>query len=295
MTKHMKIKIKHILLLLLVSSIGVWQACSNEDPTIGTPSVKSFTPATGGPVGTVVGISGSYNSTVSGTPTVVKFNGVEAELVDNTPGALLAIVPSGATTGKISVSVNGISGSSATDFNVTSGTPAPYILSFNPLKGAGLDTVSVTIKGVNFGATPADNTVKFNGVAAKVTDVAADKRSLTATVPSGATTGKLSVEVGGQSATSSSDFAVAGPTISGISPSYGVVGAPIAISGTNFDKWKGDNVVTFKDTNGNPIDVTPTAATTTSLTVVVPAGAVTGTIKVSVDGQTAESAKFTIQ
>ena len=278
----MKIKLKYTLLILF-TSVGLWQACSEEDATVGTPSVKSFTPSSGGPVGTVVGISSTYNSTVSAVPTVVKFNGVEAELVDKTPGALLAIVPAGATTGKISVSVNGISGSSATDFTVSSGTPAPYVLSFSPLKGGGLDDVSVDIKGVNFSSTLAENIVKFNGVAANVTAVSADKRTLTVKVPSGATSGKITVEVAGQTATSASDFSVPAPTITSVTPGASIVGGTVVISGTNFSATAANNIVKF---NGVAADV-PTSASATSLTVIVPAGATTGKISVTVDGQTA--------
>jgi len=278
----MKIKLKYTLLILF-ASVGLWLACSEEDPTVGTPSIKSFTPSSGGPIGTVVGISSTYNSSVSTVPTVVKFNGVEAELIDKTPGALVAIVPAGATTGKISVSVNGITGNSATDFAVSSGTPAPYVMSFSPLKGGGLDNVSVDIKGVNFSSTLAENIVKFNGVAAAVTAVSADKRTLTVKVPSGATTGKITVEVAGQTATSASDFSVPAPTVTGVTPGFSIVGGTVVISGTNFSATAANNVVKF---NGVAADV-PTGVSATSLTVIVPAGATTGKISVTVDGQTA--------
>ena len=231
----------------------------------------------------MVTINGSYHSTVSTIPTVVKFNGVEAEILDKTPGALKVVVPAGAATGKISVTVNGVTGNSASDFAVSSGAPAPYILSFDPLKGGGLDNVTVTIKGVNFSTTPASNTVKFNGVAATVTE--AKERELKVKVPSGATTGKITVEVGGVVATSASDFSAPAPTISGVTPGFSIVGGTVVITGTNFNTTAANNIVKFNDVAAD----VPSAASATSLTVIVPAGATTGKITVTIDGQTATS------
>jgi uncharacterized protein (TIGR03437 family) len=54
---------------------------------------------------------------------------------------------------------------------------------------------SVTITGANFGATQGTSTLMFNGIAASVTSWSAT--SITATVPSGATTGNVVVRVSG--------------------------------------------------------------------------------------------------
>lgn len=80
----------------------------------------------------------------------------------------------------------------------------PTITSFTP--GSGPVGTTVTITGTNFSATPANNTVSFNGVVAIVT--ASTSTSITVTVPSGATTGKISVTVGGNTAVSTTDFIV---------------------------------------------------------------------------------------
>lgn len=80
----------------------------------------------------------------------------------------------------------------------------PTITSFTP--GSGPVGTTVTITGTNFSATPANNTVSFNGVVAIVT--ASTSTSITVTVPSGATTGKITVTVAGNTATSAADFTV---------------------------------------------------------------------------------------
>ncbi|WP_299463175.1 IPT/TIG domain-containing protein [uncultured Microscilla sp.] len=69
----------------------------------------------------------------------------------------------------------------------------------------------VIINGTNFSATAADNVVKFNGTIATVTT--ATVNNLTVTVPTGATTGKITVEVNAKTATSANDFTVV-PVIS---------------------------------------------------------------------------------
>jgi len=84
------------------------------------------------------------------------------------------------------------------------GDDNPTITSFTPLSGT-VGTL-VTINGTNFDATKSNNTVKFGNVAASVTNASATK--LVAEVPEGAVDGKISVTVGGKTATSSDSFTV---------------------------------------------------------------------------------------
>lgn len=96
------------------------------------------------------------------------------------------------------------------------------ILSFNPISGG--PGATVTIQGQGFSATPASNIVKFNNVAATV--VAATTNSLTVVVPNGATTGKLSVQVGTATKVSTDNFTIlAIPLLSAITPKYLLAGA----------------------------------------------------------------------
>jgi YD repeat-containing protein len=103
----------------------------------------------------------------------------------------------------------------------TLSTTAPAILSFSPTQGPVGQTV--TIQGQNFATTTTGNTVQFNGTAATVT--AASANSLTVSVPTGATTGPITVTVGSSTATSSSNFTVLTiPVIASISPTLGLAG-----------------------------------------------------------------------
>jgi hypothetical protein len=82
----------------------------------------------------------------------------------------------------------------------------PTIANFAP--ASGITGASVTITGVNFGATIGANTVKFNGQTAIVT--VASTTSLTVTVPDGVTTGRISVQTDQGIVYSEQNFTVGG-------------------------------------------------------------------------------------
>jgi hypothetical protein len=81
----------------------------------------------------------------------------------------------------------------------------PSIALFTPFSGPIGTTVTIT--GTNFDPVAANNTVKFNGVDA-ATPTVASATSLTVTVPTGATTGPISVTTLAGTGTSTTDFIV---------------------------------------------------------------------------------------
>jgi hypothetical protein len=165
------------------------------------------------------------------------------------------------------------------------GGSTPTISSFSPSSGTA--GTSVTITGGNFSTTAASNSVAFNGTSATVTS--ATITEIVATVPSGATTGRISVTVNNLTATSSSDFTVT-PSITSFSPASGSVGTTVTIAGTGFDTAKANDVVKF-----NGVTATVTSATSTEIVATVPSGAATGQITITVDGQSAISSSiFTV-
>ena len=266
----------------------------NYDPNAPVPPVvSSFSPTEGG-VDTEVTITGvNFSATPSAND--VKFGGVMAAAPTSASTTSLTVrVPSGAVTGRVSVAVGGQTGTSSTDFTVTV-PAAPVVLSFSPSEGA-VDT-EVTITGENFSDVPSENELRFGGVMA-ASPTSASTTSLVVLVPSGAVTGRVSVAVGGQTATSSTDFTVPGttpapalPVVSSFSPSEGGVDTEVTITGVNFSDVPSENDVRF----GGVMAAAPTSASTTSLTVLVPSGAVTGSISVAVGGQTATSSTdFTV-
>ncbi|HEY5691897.1 MAG TPA: FG-GAP-like repeat-containing protein [Cyclobacteriaceae bacterium] len=84
----------------------------------------------------------------------------------------------------------------------------PTIASFTPSIGAIGTTVTIT--GTNFDTTPTNNIVKFNGTTATITGTNT-AMSIVTTVPAGASTGPITVQVGAQTANSATNFTVLAP------------------------------------------------------------------------------------
>ena len=150
------------------------------------------------------------------------------------------------------------------------------IIAFSPQSGPVGTTV--TIYGTGFSATPSQNTVTFHGTAATVSSATTTK--LVVTVPSSATTGTVGVTSPLGSATSATAFTVAAaaqaPTITGFTPTTGVAGTAVTISGTNFDPTPAND-----RTRLNATLVPIATATTTALTTTVPPNAGSGHLSVS--------------
>lgn len=163
------------------------------------PVISSFTPEYGY-TDTQVIITGENFKENKGLNTI-KFNGTTAVIKSATSTQLVTTVPFGAAAGKITVTVDGVTGTSEADFTIL---VPETITSFTPTSGpAG---TMVTINGTNFSTTITENVVLFNGKEATITS--ASSTTLKVTVPTGATTGRISVTINGIDAVSSSDFTV---------------------------------------------------------------------------------------
>ncbi len=163
--------------------------------------------------------------------------------------------------------------------------PVPTILGFTP--ATAMEGASVMITGTHFSTVKSGNVVKFNGIVATVSDGTSSQ--LTVTVPAGTSTGKITVEVNSQLATSANDFVFiptpTAPTITAINPATAAEGTVVEITGTHFNTTTSANLVKF-----NGMEATVTNATATHLTTTVPAGATTGKVTVTVGQETGGSA-----
>jgi uncharacterized repeat protein (TIGR03803 family) len=130
--------------------------------------------------------------------TTVSFNGTLATPSVKSGTYLTAKIPSGATTGLVSITTSRGSLQSNKIFRVI-----PQIKSFTPTSGPA-GTV-VTIAGVSL---TADSTVTFGGIQATSFTVNSYTQ-ITATVPTGAKTGGILITTAGGTATSSGKFTVA--------------------------------------------------------------------------------------
>lgn len=220
-------------------------------------------------MGTSVTINGTNFSTVRAN-NKVSFNGIQALVTAATADALTVTVPDGATTGVVSVSHAQLTVTGPV-FTVAA---APTITDFSV--GGAAAGESIVITGANYSATGSENSVAFNGVTATIT--AATITSLTVTIPTGALTGPVSVEVFGQVAISSADFYVT-PTVASFDPITAETDTEVTITGLNFSSDPADNTVEFNGTAA-----TVTASTLTSITATVPGGATTGPITIEVNG-----------
>jgi uncharacterized repeat protein (TIGR03803 family) len=156
------------------------------------PFVSFVGPLFEGKVGNTIEILGQG---FTGT-TKVSFHGVSATFSVVSDTYLTAVVPADATTGSVTVNAPGGKLTSNRIFRVT-----PAILSFSPPSGP--VGTQVKISGTSFTGA---KKVTFGGV--KATFSVDSDTQITATVPTGAKTGKIQVTTPGGTATSATDFTV---------------------------------------------------------------------------------------
>ena len=170
------------------------------------PNVSGISPVrgpTGG--GTVVTLTGT-NFTGA---TAVKFGATNASsFTVNSATQITATSPAGAA-GTVHITVTTASGTSGTSTaDQFTYVAAPTVTGVNPTSGPSSGGTSVTITGTNLGATA----VMFNGTSAINFNVLMST-TLTATVPTLATSGPISVTTPGGTVTSSSNFTVLNHTV----------------------------------------------------------------------------------
>lgn len=157
------------------------------------PFVSFVGPLFEGKVGKTIEILGQG---LTGT-TKVLFHGVSATFAVVSDTYLTAMVPAGATTGLVTVKTPGGALTSNKIFRVT-----PLIQSFSPPSGPVGTPVMIT--GTSFTGT---KKVTFGGVKATTFTVDSDTQ-VTATVPTGAVTGKIAITTPGGTGVSATDFTV---------------------------------------------------------------------------------------
>lgn len=174
---------------------GLYSTCNCGVVYSFTNGLKAYASlvSTSGAEGAKIGILGQG----FGSTTTVKFGGTQAVTVTRTGSTYLtATVPAAALTGSVTVTTGSTVLTSSQSFRVT-----PTMKSFSPTSGAVGALVTITGTGL-------DQTTKvtFNGKSASFTVVS--DTEVTATVPTGAKTGKIIVTTKGGSVTSASNFTV---------------------------------------------------------------------------------------
>ncbi|PYM05365.1 MAG: hypothetical protein DMD82_11295, partial [Candidatus Rokuibacteriota bacterium] len=186
-----------VLTAPVVRTVAYWQA-----PVGTVPVISGFTPVAGAP-GDPVRVRGSGLSPAFS----VQFNTIDAAFTASSDSTITATIPAGGRSGPIRVATPFGSAASAGSFTV-----APAIRYFLPKQAVA--GTKISIAGNNFTGSTA---VRFGGVATSFS-VTTDSTML-ALVPSGATTGPLTVTNPGGTATADTLFRV-GPTTGAVDLSW---------------------------------------------------------------------------
>ena len=281
----------------------------NQTITLGVPcptcpGIQNITPGTG-VVNTAVAITGFGFGDSQGSSTLT-FNHIPGVIQTWTDTVILATIPTGASTGPVVVTLNG-QPSNQWPFTITCALNcAPTINGITPNTGA-VNSV-VTISGLGFGATQGSNVVNFsqmaNGVVLMKIPATATEwsdNSITATVPSGATSGGVTVTT--PAGTSNIIFfnllaslctPNCAPVVDNITSDRGGLFnltpgvSHVFIAGHGFGATKGQSKVTF-----NGVPGTTSAWSDTEIDALVPASATTGYIVVTVGGHSSNPVSYT--
>lgn len=241
---------------------------SVKGPDFHFQSILAVKPLSGGK-GTRVRITGAGFG-ADASVDVVDFNGKVAKILDANPTSILVEAPDGVESGPLAVTVNG---QRATGPNFTA-LPFPVINEVSPLSG--FKGVEMTITGSYFSDSLNEDHVFINGKEMTLEKVNSSLIKLM--LPAGIGNGPIVLSVNDQQVTGPG-FKEQALYIDSISPDNGLAADMVTISGYGFAGTISGNTVTF-----NGVTATITAATPTSLQVIVPNNVSTGAVKVAVAG-----------
>ncbi|HEU4883400.1 MAG TPA: IPT/TIG domain-containing protein, partial [Longimicrobium sp.] len=242
----------------------------------GFPGITSFSPAAGAP-GAQVDIFG----TELGAANRVTFNGVDAQFTVVSNTQVRAFVPGFVGSGPIRVHTPlGIAVSAA---NFFAGSGLPRLDSFSPTSGRPGDIVTLNGADLNLATG-----VRIGALRIQVISRPSNQQ-ITFTLPQNAATGNVILE-SAAGEVQGGVFTVLPPlmtTVTGISPTQGIPGIGVFISGTALDRVTGGSFAP-----GIPVQLNPTGDGRLGTT--VPAGAVTGPITLNTPTGTVLTPVFTV-
>jgi hypothetical protein len=256
-----------------------------------------------GAIGQPVTITGQNFGGTQGTSTAT-FNGMSASVISWGATSIQAVVPVGATTGNVVVTVNN-SASDGIPFGIM-----PGVVSLSQQSAAvGAAQFTLTVTGTSFVPTSqamwnnsARQTTYVNATTLNVTvnasDLAVAGIFLVAVQNPGAgTSSGLPFTVGSSTTNPTREYIRLGsrviaidypPSISGMTSS-GRVGTAVTITGSAFGTAPGNSTVTF---NGVTAQVNSWGGN--MIVVTVPAGATTGSVVVTVNSAASNGVAFTV-
>ncbi len=297
-------KVSLLLLLLLLGSCGGGDEDTNDN--MGPrPSISNLSRSSAN-IGDEVVISGSnFGNSQSGSS--VRLNGIDFQINSWSASSITTVVSSGMSSGIVVVTVgnlNSESGSNAQLFIPNAPATTPIINALSPDFGRkGQD--KVTIIGSGFGSSQGTSKVYFTADPAVsqvegFIEANVDVQTIGGTevpqwtnsaikvfVPATAASNSVVfVEVGGNRSNQKAfnalkpDSSTNPPSIDNIDPLTGGVGALITISGSGFGDTQEGSTITI---NGKKMEVV--FWSDTSISVRIPEGAASGSIRVTVGGE----------
>jgi len=241
---------------------------------------RAFISPSAAPVGASVTITGQNFGSTQGT---VTFNGTKATSITSwSPTSIVVTVPTGATTGYVTVTAGGV----PTVISLFTVVAVPSITSLSVTSGP--PGQAVTITGTNFGSTQSTSAVLFNGEEAGPSSWTAT--SITVSAPSNVTTGPVVVVVNGLQSNGITFTDTSAPVITSISPAKGPAKTSVTINGSLFGSTQGStSTVTFNGTT-----TTPTSWASGKIVAPAPTGVTTGNVVVTVGGIASNGMLFTV-
>jgi RHS repeat-associated protein len=238
------------------------------------PVVSSISPSSG-VVGTQVTVNGSGFQAINGSNSL-QFNGYSAAIGSWSDTQIIATVPSGAATGPVKATVNGVGSNQDVLFTM----PNPIVTGLVPASGP--VGTQVQVNGRGFGATQGTSTITF--YYSTPTVVSWSDTQIVAIVPNQAISGAVKVTVSGIVNAANIDFNIPGPQVTSITPASGVAGTQVTVNGSNFQAVKGNGNISF-----NGLQAAVTNWSNTQIVATVPSGSLTGPVVVVANNGTASN------
>ena len=247
---------------------------------IPAPKITSFAPTIGGS-GNPITITGTGFQSAPGSSSYAYFSGGGSGAIKSwSDTQIVAVVPTGTTTGFLDVTVNGVP-SNYVNYTI----PGHSITTITPTTGP--VGTQVTVTGTAFGGSQGTNVLSFNGQnAASITSWT--NTQIVGTVPVTAATGPAVVTIGGVNSNTAL-FTVPPPNVGNFQPSGGVSGTQVTINGTGFQANQRDSTITF-----NGLAATVSSWSNTQIVATVPASATTGPLVVTVNAVPSPGVSFEV-
>jgi hypothetical protein len=240
--------------------------------TLTQPTISSLSATTAWP-GSSITIYGSNFSTSYSYYHTVSIGDVNASMYSTSSTQLTVTVPGTLTEGEYTVKVH--SGSSFVSAPTKLKIKGTSLTGFSPASGA--PGKEITLSG-DFNPNGYYSVYFGSSVYASPFSITAN--SMKVYVPSGLNAGdvKISLKSGTTTLSLNDDFTVLAPSITNISPTSGVAGTIVTITGNGFTPNTYNNTVKFGTTNTPSI----LSATESTLRVLVPSNLTPGAMKISV-------------